>query len=411
MYFMGPQIRAFLPANVTDDSWITEANLVWRYIVRPIAVGGMLFGAAYTLFRMRKSLGVGLSRAFAELKTGAAPAETTLRTERYMSSRIVLLGIFGVFCLMIVLYRYLSGGMVAAVVAAIVMLLVGFCFATVSGYLVGVIGSSNNPISGLTLSTVIIAALLMMELGVSGAGGVIAVVGVAAVVCVSSAVAGELLQDFKVGYIIGGTPRSIQIVELIAVVAASLVMYFPLLVLYQGNINAGGIGFGDKALPAPQAGLMASLAQGIVGGDMAWPLIAAGILMGVALVMIGVKSPMLVAIGMYLPVGTTFAIFIGGMVRWVTDAVGTRRGLNEAQRIRVESVGVLAASGMIAGEALTGLVTATFSFLKWQVPVVFANPSYIAGIVVLLVLAYVLIKVPLANAGRPEDPAPPAAIV
>jgi putative OPT family oligopeptide transporter len=276
---------------------------------------------------------------------------------------------------------------------------------------VGVIGSSNNPISGLTLSTVIIAALLMVALGVSGTGGVIAVLGVAAVVCVSSAVAGELLQDFKVGYIIGGTPRSIQIVELIAVVAASLVMYFPLLVLYQGNINAGGIGFGDKALPAPQAGLMASLAQGIVGGDMAWPLIAAGILMGLALVMIGVKSPMLVAIGMYLPVGTTFAIFIGGMVRWATDTLATRRGLNEAQRIRVESVGVLAASGLIAGEALTGLVTATFSFLKWQVPVVFASPSYIAGVVVLLLLAYVLVKVPLANAGRPEDPAPPAVIV
>src|SRR5580658_1180305 len=410
IYFLGPQLQTMLP-NATDDSWIATANAVWRYIVRPIAVGGMLFGAAYTLFRMRKSLFAGLARAFLELKTGAAPIETTARTERYMSSRVVLVGIFGVFCVMIVLYRYLSGGMVAAVVAAVVMLLVGFCFATVSGYLVGVIGSSNNPISGLTLSTVIIAALLMVALGVSGTGGVIAVLGVAAVVCVSSAVAGELLQDFKVGYIIGGTPRSIQIVELIAVVAASAVMYFPLLVLYQGNINAGGIGFGDKALPAPQAGLMASLAQGIVGGDMAWPLIAAGILMGVALVLIGVKSPMLVAIGMYLPVGTTFAIFIGGMVCWASDTLATRRGLNEAQRIRVESVGVLAASGMIAGEALTGLVTATFSFLKWKVPVVFENPSYIAGIVVLMVLAYVLVKVPLANAGRPEDPAPPAAIV
>jgi putative OPT family oligopeptide transporter len=224
-------------------------------------------------------------------------------------------------------------------------------------------------------------------------------------------VAGELLQDFKVGYILGGTPRSIQIVELIAVVLASLVMYFPLLVLYQGNINTGGIGFGDRALPAPQAGLMAALAQGIVGGDMAWPLIIAGILMGVALVMIGVKSPMLVAIGMYLPLGTTFAIFIGGMVRWVTDTLATRRQLNEAQRIRVESVGVLAASGLIAGEALTGLVTATFSFLKIKIPVLFASPSYIAGIVVLIVLGIILVRVPLANAGRPEDPAPPAAIV
>ena len=409
MYFMGPQLRSFMPADAGDQSWIDMANTIWRYIVRPVAVGGMLFGAAYTLFRMRKSLGAGLARAFGELKAGAPPPDTTERTERYMSSRVVLMGIFGVFAVMIVLYRYLSDGWLPAIVAAIVMLIVGFCFATVSGYLVGVIGSSNNPISGLTLSTVIIAALLMVALGVQGTGGVIAVLGVAAVVCVSSAVSGELLQDFKVGYILGGTPRSIQIVELIAVVLASAVMYFPLLVLYQGNINAGGSGFGDKALPAPQAGLMASLAQGIVGGDMAWPLIAAGILMGLALVMIGVKSPMLVAIGMYLPIGTTFAIFIGGMVRWATDTIATRRGLNEAQRTRVESVGVLAASGMIAGEALTGLVTATFSFLKWKVPLAFANPSYIAGLAVLMLLAIVLIQVPLSNAGRPEDPAPPAA--
>jgi len=387
------------------------ANAVWRFIVRPIAVGGMLTGACYTLFKMRKALLGGLVRAFHELKTGAAPPETTVRTERYMSSRVVLMGIFLVFVAMIALYKYLSGGIVPALVAALVMLIVGFCFATVSGYLVGVIGSSNNPISGLTLSTVIIAALLMVALGVSGTGGVIAVLGVAAVVCVSSAVAGELLQDFKVGYIIGGTPRSIQIVELIAVVVASAVMYFPLLALHQGNINTGGIGFGDPKLSAPQAGLMASLAQGIVGGDMAWPLIIVGIMMGVAMIMIGVKSPMLVAIGMYLPIGTTFAIFIGGMVRWVSDAMARQRGYNEAQRARVESVGVLAASGMIAGEALMGLVIAWFNYKDIKVPQMMANPSYMVGLVALAVLALVLVQVPLRNAGRPEDPAPPAVIV
>jgi putative OPT family oligopeptide transporter len=328
-----------------------------------------------------------------------------------MSSRVVLFGIFIVFSLMIVLYSYLAQGVVAGVTAAIVMLIVGFCFATVSGYLVGVIGSSNNPISGLTLSTLIIAALLMVALGVKGSGGVIAVLGVAAVVCVSSAVAGELLQDFKVGYILGGTPRSIQIVELIAVVLASAVMYFPLMVLYQANINDGGIGFGDRHLAAPQAGLMAALAQGIVGGDMAWPLIVAGILMGISMIMIGVKSPMLVAIGMYLPVGTTFAIFVGGLVRWISDTIAAKRGMNEAQKARIESVGVLAASGMIAGEALMGLVTATFSFLKKPVPVVFENPSYLVGIGVLLLLGVILVQIPLRNAGRPEDPPPPAIFV
>jgi uncharacterized oligopeptide transporter (OPT) family protein len=156
---------------------------------------------------------------------------------------------------------------------------------------------------------------------------------------------------------------------------------------------------------------MAALAQGIVGGDMAWPLIVAGILMGVALIMIGVRSPMLVAIGMYLPLGTTFAIFIGGMVRWITDALARRRNLNEAQLTRVESVGVLAASGMIAGEALMGLVTAWFNYKYGKVPQVFEHPAYLAGIAVLLLLGFVLVRVPLANAGRPEDPAPPAAIV
>ena len=166
----------------------------------------------------------------------------------------------------------------------------------------------------------------MVSLGVSGTSGVVAVLAVAAVVCVSSAVAGELLQDFKVGYILGGTPRTIQITELIAVVVASCVMYFPLLWLHVGNINKGGIGFGDKELSAPQAGLMASLAQGIVGGDMAWPLVITGILMGIAMIMFKVRSPMLVAIGMYLPIGTTSAIFVGGMIRWITDAIRKRQG-------------------------------------------------------------------------------------
>src|SRR4030095_6421259 len=170
--------------------------------------------------------------------------------------------------------------------------------------------SSNNPISGLTLSTLVIAALLMVSMGVSGLAGVITVLGVATVVCVSSAVAGELLQDFKVGYILGGTPRTIQITELIAVVVASCAMYFPLLWLHQGNINTGGIRLGGTRLSAPQPGLMSSLAQGIVGGEMAWPLVVTGILMGFAMILFKVRSPMLVAIGMYPAVPNTHRVFI-----------------------------------------------------------------------------------------------------
>ncbi len=405
IYFMGPQLRTFMPADATTETWGGLADGVWRFIVRPIAVGGMLFGSIYTLFRMRKALIGGLSRAFAELRAGAN-VQAVGRTEQYMSSKFVLSMIAVVFVCMAGLYVYLSGLVAGGIVAAVVMLIVGFLFATVSGYLVGVIGSSNNPISGLTISTIIVAALLMLALGVSGTSGVLAVLGVAAVVCVSSAVSGELLQDFKVGYILGGTPRSIQIVELIAVVAASLVMYFPLMIL-----DKGMGGFGSPKLPAPQAGLMAFLAQGIVGGEMAWPLVIVGMMMGVTMVLVRVKSPMLVAIGMYLPLGTTFAILIGGLVRWVTDTMSARRQHNEAQQARVTNVGILAASGLIAGEALLGLVTATFNFFERPLPLIFNDPSYAAGLVVMAIMAWTLVKLPLANAGRPEDPAPPAAMM
>ena len=411
MFLLGPQLQAFLPPGAGAEGWAGQVALVWRFIVRPIAVGGMLVGAAYTLYRMRKSLFGGLARAFAELKGKAEQEATVGRTERYMSARTVFSLIAVVFVLMVFLYVYMSGLVMGAIVAAIVMLLAGFFFATVSGYLVGLIGSSNNPISGLTLSTLIIAALLMVSLGVSGTSGVVAVLGVAAVVCVSSAVAGELLQDFKVGYILGGTPRTIQIVELIAVVCASLVMYFPVMILHFGNIKAGGIGFGDRQLPAPQAGLMASLAQGIVGGNMPWALVVVGILMGVAMILLKVRSPMLVAVGMYLPLATTFAIFVGGMIRGLTDMMRERKGFNEAQKARVENVGVLVAAGLIAGEALVGLATATFNFFEWPLPAIFETPSYLFGLVVMAIIAVVLIRIPLANAGSPDEPAPPVAMM
>jgi putative OPT family oligopeptide transporter len=250
----------------------------------------------------------------------------------------------------------------------------------------------------------------MVALGFTGPKGVTVVLGVAAVVCVSSAVAGELLQDFKVGYILGGTPRSIQIVELIAVVIAAALMYFPLWLLNEGDIRAGGTGFGGKSLAAPQAGLMAMLAQGIVGGDMAWPLVVAGIFMGIALIMVQVKSPMLVAVGMYLPFGTTFAIFCGGMTRALADWAAKRRGYNHAQLTRVENAGILTASGLIAGEALVGLIWSALQFKPEWIPD-FGNENYAIGFLVLVGLGALLVRWPLSNAGSPDEPAPPQALV
>ena len=416
MYFLGPQLKSFIPADTPDD-WATMAAAVWRFVVRPIAVGGMLVGAAYTLFKMRASLTSGIGKAFADLRQTAAQRAQLSRTEQYMGSKTVFGLIAVMFVLMCFLYVHVSGLLWPAILAAVVMIIVGFFFATVSGNLVGFIGSSNNPISGLTLSTLLIAALLMVALGVSGTSGV------AAVVCVSSAVAGELLQDFKVGYILGGTPRKIQIAELIAVVVASLVMYLPIMLLYRANIRSGGIGFGDRQLSAPQAGLMATLAQGIVGHNMPWPLVVVGVFFGIALIMMQVKSPMLVAVGMYLPFETTFAIFVGGVFRSLGDWVAKRRGFNGAQMARVENAGILTSSGLIAGEAILGLLWAGLQFApQWMTawvgpdgqkyPIIFHHPSYlIGGMVVLAGLAGLMIFLPITAAGDPNEPAPPTAIM
>jgi putative OPT family oligopeptide transporter len=421
LYFLGPELSASLQAagaDVTsDETWIGMANQVWRSIVRPVAIGGMLMSAGFTLFRMRKSLGSGIKRAISDVKKAAAGSHAgEIRTERDIPFKWVFIGLVVATVATFVIYQYFSGDTVAAIVATLVMVVAGFFFAAVSGNLVGLIGSSNNPISGLTISTLIIAALLMVALGVSGIPGVAAVLGVAAVICVAAAVAGEMLQDLKVGHILGGTPWKMQTGDMFGVVLASAVMFFPLLILHQGDINMGGTGLGGKQYPAPQASLMAILAQGIVGGDMAWPLIIVGMLMAFGLILVRVKSPMLVCVGMYLPLETSFAIFVGGLIKGILDKVAARRKLNDAQKARYENNGVLLASGLIAGEALVGLVFAALAVLEipyesllpglWSaLPLPFAISS-----LVFVLVAWVLIRTPLNNAGRPDEPAPPSAM-
>jgi len=133
--------------------------------------------------------------------------------------------------------------------------------------------------------------------------------------------------------------------------------------------------------------------------------------MGIGLIMIEVRSPMLFAVGMYLPLETTFAIFLGGMIRWMTDKLRDGKNFNDAQKARVENAGVLTASGFIAGEALMGIVIAVFRYKQWRLPVIFQHPSVFSGFIVLVILAIVMIRVPLANAGSPDEPAPPTAIM
>jgi len=415
-YFIGPSlVPADAPASA--ETWIAMATNVWKYIVRPIAIGGMLVSAAFTLFKMRKSLVTGIGRSVSDVRKAATGESATERTEQDLKFTWIVTGILLTGIGTFFIYDYFAQDITAAAVATIVMIVAGFFFAAVSGYLVGIIGSSNNPISGLTLSTLLVAALLMVALGQKGQAGVAAVLGVAGVVCVSSAVAGEMLQDLKVGHILGGTPWKMEVGDLIGVAAAAAVMFLPILILHQGDINTGGTGLGGATYPAPQASLMALLSQGIVGGQMAWPLIIVGMLMGLAFILMQVRSPMLVSVGMYLPLETTFAIFIGGVIKGIVDQVNARKAHNDAQKARVENTGVLLAAGLIAGEALIGLLfaglaVANLHYGTWLTGLISIFPlNFGWSLLIFAFIGWLLVQIPIGNAGRPDEPAPPSAVM
>ena len=427
VFFLGPVMIDQFTINGVPN-WDGPGGLVdavYRRIVRPIAVGGMLVGACYTLYKMRERLAEGLRRSVADVKKSASAAAATQRTELDIRFGYVLAGIAALLVLMTALYFYFTAQLTAAVVAALVMLITGFFFAAVSGNLVGTIGSSNNPLSGLTLATTIIAALTMVIVGAKGPAGVAAVLGVAAIGCVSAAVAGEMLQDLKVGHILGGTPWKMQVGDLIGVVAAGAFMFFPFYMMHTSDVAQYGAagGFGGRTYPAPQAGLMAALSQGIVGGEMAWPLVLVGIAMGISLILIKVRSPMLFSVGMYLPLETTFAIFVGSVIRGVVDKMREKRGFNPAQKARVENAGILAASGLIAGQSLTGLLVAAVIYFRsahefWTIPAFsklagFVNVPWaqLLALPVVALIVWYLIAIPLRKAGAPDEPAPPTAVM
>ncbi|MCB1009769.1 MAG: oligopeptide transporter, OPT family [Acidobacteria bacterium] len=352
--FLNPDLSAQLAASSGHTPDTSELVFsIWYNQIRPVAVGAMLVGAVWTLWKMRTSIG----NAFrAALRKGSAVVGEQTRLDRDLDLRTILIGTVLLVVPMTAIYYHFSHSVVGAAVAAVVMLVLGFLFSAVGGYLVGLVGGSNQPISGLALSTLIVAALLMVGFGVKGLAGVGAVLGVAAVVCCACAVSGDMIQDLKAGQLLGGSPRAMQFAELISTVVVAFVLVFPIMILHKGNILQGGIGIGDRALPAPQAGLMAQLAQGIVGGEMPWGLILFGMFFSVGLILIKAPSPMLIAVGMYLPLETTGAIFLGGCIKKLVETLAKRRKLDETAATRVENTGTLVASGLIAGESLTGVL-------------------------------------------------------
>lgn len=400
--FLNPDLAADLGGKLGPAEWSDVVYSVWYNQIRPIAVGAMLVGSFYTLYGLRGSL----IKAFKGIFSRHEHAEVKKsRLEKDLNLKWILLAALILIIPMVFLYNYFCDNFGGAVLSAVVMAITGFLFAAVGGWLVGIVGNSNQPVSGLTLSTLIIAALLMLLIGVTGIGGVAAVLAIATVVCCVACMAGDMIQDLKVGHLLGGTPWKMEIGEIIGVVVVSFVLIFPIIILHEGNIAAGGIGIGDKMLPAPQAGLMAQLAAGIVAGEMPWGLIIIGMAMAVGFIMIKAPSPMLIAVGMYLPFETTFAIFVGGVIKWIADKIAAKRKLSEEAWSLFNNKGILVASGFIAGEAITGVILAGLVLAgipsltevitgKESLGIV-QNYGGRLSLIIFAVVAFTLIKLPL----------------
>ena len=354
LLFFDPDLARRLGASA-NPQWDVAAYTVWYNIVRPIAVGTMLVGAANTLLSMRGSIAESIRGALAVSRAaGREGGDTRAPIDRDIPFRWLVLGTVALTAAITAIYYHFTQSWTAALVAAAVMSVTGFLLSAVGGYLTGLVGSSNQPLSGLTL-----VALMLAAAGDAGhrrarharrggragrgVGGGVRVLG---------------LRHSDPGPE-GRIPAGRHAVE------------------NAGGRNAGGnsaVGVsaaadhraapgesGDRRhrrarLPAPQAGLMAQLAKGIVGGQMAWGLIGIGAAFGLALTLCGSRAPMLVAVGMYLPFDTVSAIFAGGAIKWVADRV--MAGYSAPERVAGEERGTLLASGLIAGEAIVGILTA-----------------------------------------------------
>lgn len=377
--FLNPGLMDAAAGNLTG-----MATQVWTTQVRPLAVGTMIVAAFYTLYNLRTSLITGISKAFTDI--GVAGKETRERTEIDLDFKKISAGVLVMAVPTFFLYWYFSGSLPGALLLTVVMVVLGFLFSAVAGYLVGMIGSSNNPISGLTLSSLLVAAVLMVLIGVSGLEGIAAVLGVAGVVCCMAGIAGDMMQDLKVGHILGGTPWKMEAGELIGVVIAALTM-MPVLMLYDAVYEIG-----SATLPAPQAGLMALMSTSIVGGEAAWPLVIAGMFLAIGLILIKSPSPMLIAVGMYLPFTSTAAIFVGGVIKWFYDRRVNAMDASPEERQRGENIGVLFSSGLIAGGSLMAALLALLTLTAVTLPAVSSN--FWLSLIIYPVLIYLLIYLP-----------------
>ena len=358
-YIVGPKVSALLlggamlgwmvlipiiVATVPEAGAMWDAGkvkAVWSGYVRYVGAGAIAVGGFVSLVR---SLPVFL-RAFRPARDASGGEGGEGEAGRDLPMKVV----FG--CLAcVVVFIWLVPAVPVSFLGAVLIALFGFFFAAVSARMVGLVGSSNNPISGMTIATLVVATLILKETGAVGAAGMVAAIAIGSVVCIVAAIAGDTAQDLKTGHLLGATPRKQQIGELVGVVASALAIGGVLVLLHKAW------GFGSDAISAPQAMLMKVIVEGIMDGGLPWTYIGIGAALAAVLALFRVPV-MPVAIGMYLPVGLSVTMFAGGLLRW---AVSRRQGEGAA---KVEDAGTLFSAGLVAGEGLCGILLALLALI------------------------------------------------
>jgi putative OPT family oligopeptide transporter len=361
------------------------AFAIWRAQIRYIGVGCMLTGALWALWSLRRSL---WSAVRSGLKVRGLGAAEIPDTERDLPMGAVLLCIALFVVPLFLLYYAVVGSIGVSLAMAVIMIVAGFLFSSVSGYMAGLVGSSNNPVSGITICTILFASLVLMWMvGGNSSIGAVAVVFIGAVVCNAAAVAGDNLQDLKAGHLIGATPWRQQVMLCVGVVASAAVMAPVMNVL----LFAYGIGEpahpGVKPLPAPQANLVKSVAEGMFGGTLPTGMIVVGAVIGALIILVDLvlkrrgsrwSAPVLaVAVGIYLPLDVSTPILAGGLVAESVDRWLTRHRPGTDHE-KLKQNGMLFAAGLITGEALVGIFIAMCIWISKN-PDVLAARGEIAG--------------------------------
>lgn len=392
--------------------------------IRYMGVGAMLIGGIYTLFSIRKSILSGIQSGLAAAR--ANMDAVTAQTERDLPMKYVLIGIVAFTLPLATLYFAIVDNLGVAATMTIIMILAGFIFCSVSAYMAGLVGSSNSPVSGITICTILFAALVLaMLMGRNAESGPVATIMIGAVVCCAASIAGDNLQDLKAGHMIGASPWRQQVMLAVGAVASAAIMGPVLNVLLKAYGMGPATAEHPQSLQAAQATLMESVSKGMFGGELPWDMVIAGAAVGAVIIVVdeilkagktGVRAPVLAAaVGIYLPLELEVPIFIGGLLAYIAErrlVAGIGLGATKEDVEKLTRKGMLFAAGLITGEALLGVIIAV-AIVVFQRDDVFALPASFQfggwlGLLFLGVLAYTMFRVgtKASTDGAPAEPQP-----